>query len=385
VPRVAPESLFPSRLALLPILGFVLGNEYMSKLMMLKEWVDLDEAVTQLRMLLKEDVSKSDIFQLALDNKFTLSLLVSSPLHAVRLEEVPISGVSFTGRKLGKLGAIPFKHKNFPEEVNQALRNLYEEDGIFVNPSLPLEGLTDNDDYAIVFDYLKSLELECKCVFYGDAYYIKAQNLFLIERGDDYGQVIVEGLLDISPSQYGKYLLQHCLFESRGISLDTKPPAIPYSFVVTGNDTWFNIVERGVPVGDGSELSLMEISRRYDSFKTQPVTDPVPKGTCLVVRTAELFRFIEENYSQGSSPKTEVLPVEQFSQLGTTAERNLYKTISVLTKALCEYGPKNLCDDKGEPNCSAVARLLRGKVPEGVSGLSEDSIHRRLRAAIKEL
>ena len=62
------------------------------KLLKLKSWVTLKDAASHLSLLLEETVNESDLIQLALEQKLTLSVVFPEPVSVVLYEQCDVSG-----------------------------------------------------------------------------------------------------------------------------------------------------------------------------------------------------------------------------------------------------------------------------------------------------
>jgi hypothetical protein len=104
-----------------------------SKLFKLKEWHTIDQASTQLSVLLDETITKADIYQLALDRKITISILFPNGANA-RIGKI-VDYDQVEKRQMPNLDGNGFI------EVCNAIRidNFFKDDEYGFTPSLLLE------------------------------------------------------------------------------------------------------------------------------------------------------------------------------------------------------------------------------------------------------
>lgn len=110
----------------------------MNKLLKFKSWLDLNDAAKRLSIVAGEDVSTSDILQLALENHLTLSAYFPSEVYTRPARLIPLDAAQIIE------GPNPF-------DPSQTLRIV---DGLRVNETHVLETLETNKAYSVsgIFD-----------------------------------------------------------------------------------------------------------------------------------------------------------------------------------------------------------------------------------------
>ncbi|SFT48188.1 hypothetical protein [Halomonas saccharevitans] len=324
-----------------------------SKLYSLKEWLTLDDAASHLTSVLAEQVTVSDILQLAIQKRLKLSVNLISGTYA---NKGVIRDITEARVLLCPAGH-PLSWMRGDEPATRLEKKLR---AIGVIRAGDIEKLDEEIRTAVADHRVEALHV-------GEG--ISETEVVEFEQGVQ----MLSGIYDLPMLSLEKSLVEEMYYPRVG-----GPDIDPWGL----EGVWleregciYRLCKRMATQADydacGTEDSISEWEKRYTDPSRWFPADRLPEECAIILRRTNLDAFIDSLEA----------PEEARGQFSEGEELRALEALGLITETIAKLGPKYRKGDAGKPNCAQIAHAMSQQAGE-VYGMSKSKLQRLLSYAL---